>query len=141
MLKKQGADGDEVNGLINELQDKMQGVEDMMRQDEARQNELLARRLDARRAHRKKLSEKLEHVEEKLRDNETQKQREMDVIVQQIQQELKEDLATYEAEDEMQREELKQQFELQKREKLSEFQDKLKNARGDTNFQQVLEDY
>lgn len=36
MLKKQGADGEEVNGLINELQDKMQNVEDMMKQDEAR---------------------------------------------------------------------------------------------------------
>lgn len=49
ILKKQGASGDEVNGLINELQDKMQNVEDMMKQDESRQNELLARKLDARR--------------------------------------------------------------------------------------------
>ena len=60
MLKKQGAEGEEVNGLINELQDKMQNVEDMMKQDEARQNELLARRLDARRQKRKKLAEKLD---------------------------------------------------------------------------------
>ena len=49
ILKKQGAEGEEVTGMINELQDKMQSVEDMMKQDEARQNELLARRLDARR--------------------------------------------------------------------------------------------
>ena len=49
MLKKQGASGEEVEGLIGELQDKIQTVEDMMKQDEGRQNELLARRLDARR--------------------------------------------------------------------------------------------
>jgi len=74
MLKKQGAEGEEVNGLINELQDKMQNVEDMMKQDEARQNELLARRLDARRQKRKKLAEKLDEVESKLRNNENEKQ-------------------------------------------------------------------
>jgi len=93
MLKKQGAEGEEVNGLINELQDKMQNVEDMMKQDESRQNELLARRLDARRQKRKKLAEKLDEVESKLRNNENEKQQKMDEVVLEIQQELKDDLA------------------------------------------------
>jgi len=31
ILRKQGADGEEVSGMINELQDKMQNVEDMMK--------------------------------------------------------------------------------------------------------------
>ena len=30
---------------------------------------------------------------------------------------------------------------MKKRDKLSDFQDKLKNARGDNNFQSILEDY
>jgi len=44
-----------------------------MKQDEARQNELLARRLDARRQKRKKLANKLDEVEKQLVDNETEK--------------------------------------------------------------------
>lgn len=44
---------------MGELHDKMQSVEDMMKQDEKRQNEVLARMLDARRAKRKKLTDKL----------------------------------------------------------------------------------
>ena len=52
--------------MLNELQGKMQNVEDVMKADENRQNELLARRLDARRQKRKKLTEKLNEVEQKL---------------------------------------------------------------------------
>ena len=81
MLRKGGAEGEEVNGLINELQDKMQNVEDIMKQDEARQNELLARKLDARRQKRRKLAEKLEQVEQKLQKNEAEKQEKMDIAV------------------------------------------------------------
>lgn len=141
LLKKQGASGEEVEGLIGELQDKIQNVEDMMLQDEKRQAELLARRLDARRQKRKKLAEKLNEVESKLRNNEQEKQEKMDEVVQEIQDELKEDLAQYEAEGELQKEELKEHFEVQKRDKLAEFEEKLKNARTDKNFQTVLEDY
>ena len=104
ILKKQGAGGDEVNGLINELQDKMQNVEDMMKQDETRQNELLARKLDARRQKRKKIIEKLEDVEKNIQGIESVKQQQMDAVVAEIQKELKEDLAQYEAEEELQRE-------------------------------------
>ena len=73
MLKKQGATGDEVLGLIGELQGKMQSVEDMMKQDEKRQNEVLARMLDARRAKRKKLTDKLQEIETRLHQGETLK--------------------------------------------------------------------
>jgi len=45
------------------------------------------------------------------------------------------------AEDELQREELKQIFEQQKRDKLSDYQEKLRLAKGDANFQTVLEEY
>lgn len=134
VLKKQGASGDEVSGLINELQDKMQGVEDMMKQDEAQQNELLARRLDARRLKRKKFADKLNEVEAKLRNNETEKQTSMDKVMVEIQEELKDDLAQYEAEGELQKQDLKEEFEAKKRDKLAEFQERLKNARSDKNF-------
>lgn len=74
MLKKHGASGEEVQGLMGELHDKMQSVEDMMKMDERRQNEVLARMLDVRRAKRKKLTNKLQEVETRLHDNETKKQ-------------------------------------------------------------------
>ena len=98
MLKKQGATGDEVHGLINELQDKMQNVEIMMKEDEARQNELLARMLDARRGKRKMIGEKLKEVETKLQADEVEKQKNLDEALEEIQNELKEDLVQYEAE-------------------------------------------
>lgn len=58
----------------------------------------------------------------------------MDEAVKEIQNELKEDLETYKAEAELQKEELKQEFEFKKRDKLADYQEKLKNARGDNNF-------
>ena len=107
MLKKQGASGDEVEGLIGELQDKIQNVEDMMHADEKRQAELLQRRLDARRQKRKKLADKLEEVENKLRNNESEKQAKMDDVVHEILEKVKDQLAEDEADGELQREELK----------------------------------
>ena len=75
-----------------------------MKQDETRQNELLARKLDARRQKRKKIIEKLEDVEKNIQGIESVKQQQMDAVVAEIQKELKEDLAQYEAEEELQRE-------------------------------------
>lgn len=65
----------------------------------------------------------------------------MDSAVQEIQEELKEDLAQFDAEANLQKEALVEEFELKKRDKLSEFQEKLKNARSDGNFQTVLEQF
>ncbi len=48
---------------MNDLQNKIQNVEDLMHQDEKRQNDLLQMKLDARRAKRRKLKENLEQVE------------------------------------------------------------------------------
>ena len=45
------------------------------------------------------------------------------------------------AEEDLQREELKQKFELEKRDKLADFEERLRLAKGDSNFQQVLEEY
>ena len=58
--------------------------------DEKRQAELLQRRLDARRQKRKKLADKLDEVETKLRNNEAEKQAKMDEVVQEIQEKVKE---------------------------------------------------
>lgn len=58
----------------------------------------------------------------------------MDKVVQEIQEELKTDLAQYEEENEQQKEELKQHLEAVKQDKLSDFQDRLKNAGSDKNF-------
>jgi hypothetical protein len=47
---------------MNDLQKKCRNVEDLMHQDENRQNDLLRIKLDSRRAKRCKLEEKLEEV-------------------------------------------------------------------------------
>jgi uncharacterized protein YqgV (UPF0045/DUF77 family) len=62
-LQQYGADRQEINQYMNDLQNKIQNVEDLMHQDEKRQNYLLQMKLDARRAKRRKLEEKLEEVE------------------------------------------------------------------------------
>ena len=67
-LQQYGADGQEINQYMNDLQNKMQNVEDLMHQDEDRQNDLLRMKLDARRAKRRKLEEKLEEVEAIIND-------------------------------------------------------------------------
>lgn len=141
MLKKHGASGDEVEGLIGELQGKMQAVENLCKEDEHHQNELLSRVLDARRQKRKKIADKLQEVENKIRAHDVVKQEKMDAVVQKIQDELREELEQDEADGELQREALKQEIELKKRDKLSGFQDRLKNAKGDNNFQSILEEY
>jgi hypothetical protein len=78
LLKKQGASGDEVKNIMSQLRDKVQNVEKLMRDDENRQNELLQRRLDARRARRKALQEELKEVDQKIRNNEAVKEQEQE---------------------------------------------------------------
>jgi len=56
----------------------------MMKEDESRQNELLARMLDARRGKRKMISEKLKEVENKLQADEVEKQKKLDEALQEI---------------------------------------------------------
>jgi len=55
---------------MDDLKHKMQDVENLMHDDEDRQNDLLRMKLEQRRARRKKLEDKLTEVEEVIRENE-----------------------------------------------------------------------
>lgn len=48
---------------MDDLKNKMQNVENLMHDDENRQNELLKMKIEARRGRRRKLEEKLDEVE------------------------------------------------------------------------------
>jgi len=61
-----------------------------MKDDQTRQNELLQRRLDARRGRRKALQDELKEVDQKIRDNELEKEKEQEVVLHQIQEETDE---------------------------------------------------
>ena len=93
----------------------MQAVENLCKEDEHHQNELLSRVLDARRQKRKKIADKLQEVENKIRAHDVVKQEKMDAVVQKIQDELRQELEQDEHDGEMQREALKQEIELKKR--------------------------
>ena len=140
-MKKQGASGEEVSGILDELKDKVQQVEQLMRKDENRQNEFLQRRLDARRQRRKALQDELKEVDKKIRENETVKEQEQEQVLQEIQAETEKELVDIKQEEEAKLQELDDKFEMMKQDKLQNFQDRLKDARGDKNFQEILGEY
>jgi uncharacterized protein (DUF342 family) len=119
----------------------VQQVENMMRADENRQHELLQRRLDARRNRRKAIQDELKQVDQKIRDNEIEKEKEQEIVLQKIQEEADIELKQLKEDEEAQLNALDEEFEDKKNERLISFQEKLKNARNDANFQQVLGEY
>lgn len=69
------------------------------------------------------------------------KEEEQEVLLQEIQEDTDKKLKAIKEEEESKLAELDDEFEQIKQEKLISFQDKLKNARNDANFQQILGDY
>lgn len=58
---------------MDDLKGKMQEVENLMHNDEDRQNDLIRMRLEQRRTRRKKLEENLKDVEKVINENEREK--------------------------------------------------------------------
>lgn len=58
---------------MDDLKNKMQHVEHLMHEDEDRQNDLLRMKMEARKARRKKLEDRLADIEEKINTHEKQK--------------------------------------------------------------------
>lgn len=58
---------------MDDLKGKMQQVENLMHDDEDRQNDLIRMRLEQRRTRRKKLEENLREVEKVIQENEAEK--------------------------------------------------------------------
>lgn len=74
-LEKYGAEGDEVKRYMDDLKNKMSHVENLMHDDEDRQNDMLRMKMEARKARRKKLEDRLADVEEVINTSEKEKVR------------------------------------------------------------------
>jgi len=72
-LEKYGAEGDEVKRYMDDLKSKMQHVETLMHDDEDRQNDMLRMKMEARKARRKKLEDRLADVEEVINASDKEK--------------------------------------------------------------------
>jgi len=72
-LEKYGAEGDEVKHYMDDLKSKMHNVETLMHDDEDRQNDMLRMKMEARKARRKKLEDRLADVEEVINASEKEK--------------------------------------------------------------------
>lgn len=77
---------------MDDLKNKMQNVEHLMHEDEDRQNDLLRMKMEARKARRKKLEDRLADVEDKINSNDKQKAALQEAKLEQIQQDLQQDL-------------------------------------------------
>lgn len=82
-LKRQGAAGDSKD-LLNQLEDKMERVENLMLKDEERQQEMLKMKMEQRRARRRKMQDKLSTVQEEIRNNEAETQEKKEVALVEI---------------------------------------------------------
>lgn len=112
-----------------------------MKQDESRQNEFLQRRLDARRQRRKALQEELKEVDKKIRDNEIVKEQEQEQALKEIQVSTDKELTEIKEEEEAKIQELDDKYEQMKQDKLQHFQDRLRDAKNEKSFQDILGEY
>lgn len=80
-------------------------------------------------------------VEEELHKNEYEQADVKNEVVKELQEELKVEMQALEEEDKIARENLAHKFEKVKSDKLADYQDKLRNAGGSKDFQNILDSY
>jgi hypothetical protein len=68
-LSRDGAQKNELTDMMDQLEGKMQRVEDLLVDDKQRQADMLKRNLEQRRLRRKKLNEKLVEVDVQIQKN------------------------------------------------------------------------
>ena len=140
-LTKKGASGEEVGNLMDQIEHKMGDIEAAMKDDLERSNETIQRRLAARRNRRKKMEEKLQVVEEGLQEDEQKVQQEQDQIVEEIAAELNQELKVLDQEHVDLKGELDQVYVMKKQDMLEDFNERLKDAKDNKNFKDVLAEY
>ena len=92
-LVRDGQQDDDAKDMMDQLENKMQRVEDLLLDDKDRQNDMLKRQLEQRRLRRRKLNEKLVEVDESLHKKEYEEVDEKNAIVKDIQEELKQEIS------------------------------------------------
>ena len=68
-MSRDGAQKNELTDMMDQLEGKMQRVEDLLVDDKQRQADMLKRNLEQRRLRRKKLNEKLVEVDVQIQKN------------------------------------------------------------------------
>lgn len=119
----------------------MQRVEDILVDDKQRQSDMLKRNLEQRRIRRRKLNEKLVEVDEQLQKNDYQVADMKEDIVIEIQDEYNREIASLENEDNQLKVDLSKKFDQMKIDKLADYQDRLRNAGGTKDFQNILDEF
>ena len=139
-LKRHGGKTD-AKDLLKQLEDKMEHVEGLLLKDEDRQQDMLKMKLEQRRLRRRKLQDKLETVQAVIKNNESQKQELREDVIAELQEELAAEMKEMDVEDIQARKAVDAEFDRKKQDKLSEYEDRLKNAGGKDQFQKVLGEY
>lgn len=119
----------------------MQRVEDILVDDKQRQSDMLKRNLEQRRIRRRKLNEKLVEVDEQLQKNDYQVADMKEDIVIEIQDEYNREIASLENQDNQLKVDLSKKFDQMKIDKLADYQDRLRNAGGTKDFQNILDEF
>ena len=140
-MHRSGHKEDDANEMMNQLEGKMQRVEDLLLDDKDRQNEMLKRQLEQRRMRRRKLNDKLVEVDEQLHQNEYQQADLKTIVVKELQEELKQEIEALEQENVLSHEKVTKKYETIKADKLADYQDRLRNAGGSKDFQNILAQY
>lgn len=120
-MHRGGAQEEELGDMMNQLENKMQRVEDLLLDDKDRQAEMLKRQLEQRRLRRRKLNDKLVDVDEQLHKNEYEQADHKNVVVKELQEELKLEMVKLDEEDVILRENLNKKFEQVKTDKLADY--------------------
>ena len=90
---------------------------------------------------RRKLNDKLVEVDEQLHQNEYQQADLKTVVVKELQEELKQEIEALEQENVLSHEKVTKKYETIKADKLADYQDRLRNAGGSKDFQNILAQY
>jgi hypothetical protein len=137
----QGLPEDERNRILADFDRNQEHLDGMLKEDEARQDGVLRRRLEERRRNRMRAREVLKDKEAQLED----KNKAFKAKEDQIEGDFKENLDSLnkDIEDERAHEEqkLEDEFNKIKKARLSEYEARLKSARNKAEFNNILEEY
>lgn len=133
-LQRDGAQKTDLSDMMDQLEGKMQRVEDLLVDDKQRQADMLKRNLEQRRLRRKKLNEKLVEVDVQIQKNDYEVADKKEELVLAIQEEYNAEIERLELEDNQLKQELEKKFDQIKLERLADYQDRLKNAGGTKDF-------
>ena len=91
-LNRDGAQGDDLKAIMDELEAKMGHVENILLGDQDRQTEQLRKRLEMRAKRRRKMQDRLENEHDRVQELQHEREDRKAEKLLEVQKELKEDL-------------------------------------------------